>query len=171
MRAAPWGGCAGGGGGKGEWQQERGKTRRKRDMEGGQIELEGREKARWRMRGKKLCKTAVSYLLRCIKFPVRVPVLYKIMLMSCGPLRMAACWSWACVAGRYMERTQWDSAFLLRKTSRHLMMNSLSPNVPPFLCRKYERFSKWLWRAWRGAWRPPSSRGETGVGGGPSAAG
>lgn len=42
------------GGGKGEWQQERGKTRRKRDMEGGQIELEGREKARWRMRGKKI---------------------------------------------------------------------------------------------------------------------
>lgn len=111
---------------------------------------------------KKLCKTAVSYLLRCIKFPVRVPVLYKIMLMSCGPLRMAACWSWACVAGRYTERAQWDSAFLLRKTSRHLMMNSLSPNVPPFLCRKYERFSKWLWRAWHGAWRPASSRGEKG---------
>lgn len=27
----------------------------------------------------------VSYLLRCIKFPVRVPVLYKIMLMSRCP--------------------------------------------------------------------------------------
>lgn len=89
---------------------------------------------------KKLCKTPVSYLLRCIKFPVRVPVLYKIMLMSCCPLRMAACWSWACVAGRYTERTQWDSAFLLRKTSRHLMMNSLSPNVPLFCVENMSAF-------------------------------
>lgn len=130
-------------------------------------EMEGRDEARWRIR-KKLCKTPVSYLLRCIKFPERVPVLYKIMLMFRGPLWTAACWSWACVAGRYTECTQWDSAFLLRKTSRHLMMNSLSPNVPPFLCRKYERFSKWLWRARRGARRPVSSRGEGGYRGGGS---
>lgn len=147
------------------WRQDRKETWSKdREMEARERKLGGE----WE---KKLCKTPVSYLLRCIKFPVRAPVLYKIMLMSCGPLWMAACWSWACVAGRYTERTQWDSAFLLRKTSRHLMMNSLSPNVPPFLCRKYERFSKWLWRARRGARRPASSRGEKGYGGGPSAAG
>ena len=64
--------------------EEAGRRRDRRDT--------WREEARWRMR-KKLCKTPVSYLLRCIKFPVRVPVLYKIMLMSRGPLRMAACWS------------------------------------------------------------------------------
>lgn len=49
-------------------------------------------KARGRVR-EKICKMPVLYLLRCIKFPKRVPVLYKIMLMSCCPLRMAACWS------------------------------------------------------------------------------
>lgn len=69
-----------------------------------------------------------------------MPELYKIMLMSCGLLWMAACWSWACVAGRYMERAQWDSAFLLRKTSRHLMMNSLSPNVPLFCVENMSAF-------------------------------
>lgn len=131
------------GAGELEWQQEgdggRSKTRQQRDVEGGQIKLGGRAKAMGEEE-KKLCKTSVSYLLRCIKFPVRVPVLYKIMLMSCGPLRVAACWSWACVAGRYTERTQWDSAFLLRKTSRHLMMNSLSPNVPPFCVENMSAF-------------------------------
>lgn len=44
------------------------------------------------------------------------------------------------MAGRYTERTQWDSAFLLRKTSRHLMMNSLSPNVPPFCVENMSAF-------------------------------
>ena len=176
MRAAPWGEERGVVVQRGEWgegrrgqrrvaarerEREREEAGRRRDRRETHGERTEREEARWRM-GKKLCKTPVSYLLRCIKFPVRVPVLYKIMLMSRGPLRMAACWSWACVAGRYMERTQWDSAFLLRKTSRHLMMNSLSPNVPPFLCRKYERFSKWLWRARRGTRRPASSRGGRG---------
>lgn len=101
MRAAPWGEERGvvvkGDGGKGEWQQERGggrsKTVERHESSTDRAAREReREEARWRM-GKKLCKTAVSYLLRCIKFPVRVPVLYKIMLMSCGPLRMAACWS------------------------------------------------------------------------------
>lgn len=83
--------------GKLEWQHggdgSRSKTRQQKDMEGGQIKLEGRANATVEEEEKKLCKTSVSYLLRCIKFPVRVPVLYKIMLMSCGPLRMAACWS------------------------------------------------------------------------------
>lgn len=44
------------------------------------------------------------------------------------------------MAGRYTECTQWDSAFLLRKTSRHLMMNSLSPNVPPFCVENMSAF-------------------------------
>lgn len=123
--------------------RERGRTARqrwdRRETWSEDREIAGRLEARWRMK-KKICKTPVSYLLRCIKFPVRVPVLYKIMLMSCCPLRMAACWSWACVAGRYTERTQWDSAFLLRKTSRHLMMNSLSPNVPLFCVENMSAF-------------------------------
>lgn len=115
---------------------------------------------------KKLCKMPVSYLLRCIKFPVRLPVLYKIMLMSCCPLRMAACWSWACVAGRYTECTQWDSAFLLRKTSRHLMMNSLSPNVPLFCVENMSAFLNYFrepcvalcglrWAGEKGVWGVP----------------
>lgn len=108
MRAAPWGEERGvvvqkGGGGWREAgakesgskrERERERERRQDEDETGEThgERTEREEARWRMR-KKLCKTPVSYLLRCIKFPVRVPVLYKIMLMSRGPLRMAACWS------------------------------------------------------------------------------
>ena len=97
------GGCAKGGvrggeagakesGSKREREREREEAGRRRDRRETHGERTEREEARWRM-GKKLCKTPVSYLLRCIKFPVRVPVLYKIMLMSRGPLRMAACWS------------------------------------------------------------------------------
>lgn len=44
------------------------------------------------------------------------------------------------MAGRYTERAQWDPAFLLRKTSRHLMMNSLSPNVPLFCLENMSAF-------------------------------
>lgn len=44
------------------------------------------------------------------------------------------------MAGRYTARTQWDSAFLLRKTSRHLMMNSRSPNVPLFCLENRSAF-------------------------------
>lgn len=44
------------------------------------------------------------------------------------------------MAGRYTARAQWDSAFLLRKTSRHLMMNSRSPNVPLFCLENMSAF-------------------------------